>query len=325
MHNLKTKTKVFFTILLVFIFMLPIMSFATNNEMVVVDKENGNYVIYINGNLTEEFEFAFSNNKDESSLTFYNSAKDSEETSANNVAYVDNTVTGVDFNQKTYLWLRKDGEIKITAREISIADNVTETELKNVEKVSKIIEVTLGEEETKNETDEEGVKVTVKVGSAKIKDDNFKELSYCLVPRTQSEETENLYALAELINKNNFTNAYTQIKASKEFIALYNSELEKINQEKKWNIVENLTILQPEEAKTGDQYILFLLKDGKINDAHFLTSVREENEEIVNEKVVSKLPVTYDNNTLLIVIAIQIIAIVLVALRIKMLKNKKEN
>jgi len=128
-----------------------------------------------------------------------------------------------------------------------------------------------------------------------------------------------------LINKNNFTNAYTQIKASKEFIALYNSELEKINQEKKWNIVENLTILQPEEAKTGDQYILFLLKDGKINDAHFLTSVREENEEIVNEKVVSKLPVTYDNNTLLIVIAIQIIAIVLVALRIKMLKNKKEN
>jgi ABC-type multidrug transport system fused ATPase/permease subunit len=54
------------------------------------------------------------------------------------------------------------------------------------------------------------------------------------------------------------------------------------------------------------------------------SNLDKESEEKIVEKITTKLPVTYDNNILLIVLVILIIAIVIVALRVKSLNKKEE-
>ena len=112
--------------------------------------------------------------------------------------------------------------------------------------MSQKIEIELKEEEIKNEANEEGVNVTVKVGVAEIKDKEYEKMEYCLLNKNENEE---LFELAELISKNNFTDAYKQIKGIKEFKERYEKELEKIEEEKKWKEVEENKVLQPENAK----------------------------------------------------------------------------
>lgn len=317
------KTKFLITILLgvCMLLCMPVFSDAANEELVIVEKTENEYIIYLKQYLNQEFEFAFSNNNvaDESTLNFIDSALDKEGEEANNIAYVDsNSVTM--FENTTYMWVKVNGEIKISAREINIQDNITKAELESVGKTSTIVPIELGQEQTVNEVNEEGTKITETVGVVKV----LKEITngeYQLIERKTTTETDNLFALAELIEKNEFTDAYTEIKASKEFIELYNKLYGELNSEN-WKTVKNSSVQQPVDAETGDQYILWI-KGENIQDVHFLTSYREYDEEIVKEEVKTKLPYTYDNNTILIVLAIVIVAIVLVSIRIAVLKKKE--
>ena len=76
------------------------------------------------------------------------------------------------------------------------------------------------------------------------------------------------------------------------------------------------------DAQNGEQYILWLVADNDV-DVHFLTSLRKYDEEVVKEEVKTKLPHTYDNNTILIIFAIVVVAIVAVSIRIAVLKKKE--
>ena len=89
-----------------------------------------------------------------------------------------------------------------------------------------------------------------------------------------------------------------------------------------WKTIENNTIKQPADAQNGEQYILWLVADNDV-DVHFLTSLRKYDEEVVKEEVRTKLPHTYDNNTILIIFAIVVVAIVAVSIRIAVLKKKE--
>ena len=86
--------------------------------------------------------------------------------------------------------------------------------------------------------------------------------------------------------------------------------------------IENSKVQQPSEAENGDQYILWV-KGDNIKDVHFLTSYREYEEEFIKEEIRTKLPYTYDNNTILIVLGIVIVAIIVVSIRIAILKKKE--
>lgn len=189
-----------------------------------------------------------------------------------------------------------------------------------VGKTSKIIPITLEQEELINEVNEDGIKITETVGVAKISE-NITDGEYILISRKNTEDTERLFALAELIEKNEFTDMYTQISASKEFYESSIKQLEDLDIEK-WNEIIESKIEQPKDAQTGDQYILYL-KSGNSVDIHFLTSYREFEEEYIKEQITTILPYTYDNNTILIVLGIVIIAIIIVSIRIVIL-NKKE-
>ena len=130
--------------------------------------------------------------------------------------------------------------------------------------------------------------------------------------------------LATRISKiNSKTDMYTQIETYSEFLKLFNSL--KPNSEAGWIKADKNVIYQPEDAEDGEEYVLWI-KDNNTGDidVQFLSSTKKESTEKVKETITTKLPVTYDNNTLLIVFAILIILIVVVAIRIKYL-NKKEN
>ena len=57
-------------------------------------------------------------------------------------------------------------------------------------------------------------------------------------------------------------------------------------------------------------------------DVQFMTSKYEE--EKVTEKITTKLPVTYDDNRLLIVLAVLVIATIVVSVRISSLKKEEK-
>lgn len=313
MKNSKLKILLMVVIIGIFTVGMPIFTYAANENAVVVKQENNSCIIYVKGYLDKEFQFAFSDSKDvePAETEFVSSAKDTAN-GENNIAYTTATTTG------KYLWVKTDA--KVENFEIDLTDNILKSELENLNNVSKEIPVELKQEQVVNEVNESGTKITETVGVAKL----VKSLSngqYQLVPRTTTTDTENLFALAELLEKNKFTDKYTEIKANKEFLDL-KTKLEAELKREDWKKIENDTIKQPKEAQDGEQYILWLKGDNE-NDVHFLTSFRKEDEEFIEKEIRTKLPYTYDNNTMLVVLAVVIVAIVIVAIRIVVLKKKE--
>lgn len=302
-------------------FCMPVVSNAANENLSLVKQAENEYIIYLKEYLNNEFEFAFSNDEGANinTLTFNNSALDAPNDNANNIAYV-NDATVTMFANPTYMWVKVNGEVKVTATEINLEDYITKNELENVGKTSTIIPINLGQKQIVNEIDENGTKKTETVGIVEVQ----KELvsgQYQLIKREYSEKTDKLFALAELIEKNEFTDVYTKIKSSKEFVELYNEQYSLLNAEN-WQTVEGLTIEQPIDAETGDQYILWI-KEENSQDIHFLTSYREYDEEYIQEEIKQKLPYTYDDNTMLIALGAVVIAILFVVIRIVILKKKE--
>lgn len=317
------KTNFLITMIIgIFVFFcMPVVSNAANENLSLVKQAENEYIIYLKEYLNNEFEFAFSNDEGAniSTLTFNNSALDAPNDNANNIAYV-NDATVTMFANPTYMWVKVNGEVKVTATEINLEDYITKNELENVGKTSTIIPINLGQKQIVNEIDENGTKKTETVGIVEVQ----KELvsgQYQLIKREYSEKTDKLFALAELIEKNEFTDVYTKIKSSKEFVELYNEQYSLLNAEN-WQTVEGLTIEQPIDAKTGDQYILWI-KEENSQDIHFLTSYREYDEEYIQEEIKQKLPYTYDDNTMLIALGAVVIAILFVVIRIVILKKKE--
>ncbi len=303
---------------------MPIIAYGTNEDAVIVKQSESEYIIYLKAYLNQEFQFAFSNNKeaDVATLAFVNSAVDSAQ-GTNNIAYVNDDATIALFANKTYMWVKVDGELKISGLEIDIKDNITKTELEDMSKVSTIIPVKLEEKdlEAKELTDAKtGDKYiqTTRVGVAVLQKD-ISNAKYQLIEEKSSEDYENLYSLAELLQKNEFTDKYTKIKASKEFLNLA-TKLHSELKEEEWKTVDEKTVYQPENTKTGDKFILWL-KGDRIEDVHFLESKMEETP--IYEKEKTKLPYTYDDNTILIAFAIVVVAIVAVSIRIAVLKKKE--
>lgn len=321
MKSLKLKILLIMAIIGIFMVCMPIFCYGANEEAVIVkDTGNSKYIIYIKGYLNEEFKFAFADSNvsgTEATLTFIDSALDSDSSNANHVAYVDSTTLSTAENS-TYMWIKKNGEYKVVA--IDITDNIEKIELENVGNISKIVPIALDKKVVEDTTSEQGLRKTTIVGVAKIVND-YSNLQYQLVPRPETGADNNLFALAELIEKNEFTDIYTKIKASKKFIELYNQQYSNLDNQG-WKTVENNEVLQPEKAITGDQYILWLKADNS-EDVHFLTSYREVDEEWIKEEIKTILPHTYDDNTMLIAFGIVIVAIIAVSIRIKSLKKKE--
>lgn len=327
MSKLKLKLMILAIAGILAILTIPSAVYAANENIEMVQQDSNNYLIYIKDNLNTDLKFAFSNDKNSNkdTLIFKKAETDSTEEGANKIAFVDESTINL-FKNTTYMWAKdeKDNFI-LEGIQIDLKKAITNQDLLQAANVTKIIDVDTTKVNTKQEVID-GKTITTTTGKVVM---NNKKAShqYVLTKIDESEEYANLMNLATRISKlNDSTDMYTKINVYRNFVNTLNNL--KPSSKADWKTVENNEINQPVETVNGEKYILWLTeKDGNHvkEDVQFLTSYRTESEEKAIEKITTKLPVTYDNNTLLIVLAILVLIAIAVLIKIKSLSKKQEN
>ncbi len=318
MTNLKSKLTIIAIVFMLVLIAIQTSIFAANESVQILEKNTGDYIIYVKDNLNTDFEFAFSNDKlaDKNILTYFSAETDSN---GNKIAFVNSATISL-FSAPTYMWAKVGTDYIVEGVEVDLSKAINENDLQIAANLTKTIKVDTTQTNTTEET-VDGKKVTTTVGKVVLMDEG--EYSYILIK--ESEEYAKLTELATRISKfNSETDMYTQIQVYSEFFNK-SKELAPDNTAE-WIKVENDEIIQPEDSEDGEKYILWIKEENSTTekiDIQFLTSRKEYSEEKIVETITTKLPVTYDNNTLLIVLAVLLVAIVVVCIRIKML-NKEE-
>lgn len=293
------------------------------NENIQTVKKSGNkYLIYISGHMNLQFEFAFSNDQgaNKETLGYKSSILDST-SEENNVAYIDNSLYSAYFSGKTYLWARDlSGKYFAEGVEIDLSKAIEESNVNLINNLTKIIKVDTKNTITTSEVVNE-VKVTKTVGKVDVLEEGT--TYYQLVKLPASEEHNEFMKTAEKIANDKIeNNMYAKLEVANKFSNYYNKLVPNVD-DAKWIKVNNNTILQPEESHDGEQYILWLKteKNGENKiDVQFLTCFEDYKPEVISEKITTKLPVTYDNPILFIILAVLVVALVVVLI----LRNKTE-
>lgn len=324
MLSYKTKLTVSIIIAILFISILG-MIYTVNgaNENIQIIKKSGNeYLIYISEHMNSQFEFAFSNDQgaDKETLGYKSSILDST-SEKNNVAYIDNSLYTTYFSGKTYFWARDlSGKYFAEKVEVDLSKAIEESNVNLINNLTKIIKVDTKNTITTSEVVNE-VKVTKTVGKVDVLEEGT--TYYQLVKLPASEEYNEFMKTAEKIANDKIeNNMYAKLEVANKFSNYYNRLVPDID-DANWIKVNNNTILQPEESHNGEQYILWLKtennRENKI-DVQFLTCFEDYKPEVISEKITTKLPVTYDNPILFIILAVLVVAFVVVLI----LRNKSE-
>lgn len=322
-------------IIFLLILVIPASVYATDEKLSTVLINGEEYVIYIENYTDREFKYALSNNADTEEIDLiYN--KSIEDMGGNQIAYIDARTYKnlVEENEPIYIWVKDEEEnLIIEAEEIDFQNSISREEIETVETTTKRILVEIGDTKEKVEATEpireeeiNGVKEISKVGYIKITDNEEASYYYELVNIKNLEEYKELKEMAEEINeKYDELDMYKKIEMSEKFYNLYS----KLVEEAKWQEVENMTIVQPEESVEGDEYIALIRKveEGKETvDVQFLTAYDDYEEEIIKEEIVTeettKLPITYDSIALIVILGIIVIALVVVFIKIKRVSKK---
>ena len=329
MLSYKTKLTVSTIIAILFISILG-MIYTVNgaNENIQIIKKSGNeYLIYISEHMDSQFEFAFSKDQgaDKETLGYKSSILDST-SEKNDVAYIDNSLYTTYFSGKTYFWARDlSGKYFAEKVEVDLSKAIEESNVNLINNLTKIIKVDTKNTITTSEVVNE-VKVTKTVGKVDVLEEGT--TYYQLVKLPASEDYNEFMKTAEKIANDKIeNNMYAKLEVANKFSNYYNRLVPDID-DANWIKVNNNTILQPEESHNGEQYILWLKtennRENKI-DVQFLTCFEDYKPEVISEKITTKLPVTYDNPILFIILAVLVVAFVVVLiLRYKTEKAKTE-
>lgn len=308
MQNLKGKI-LFLVGIFSLILLLGLPVNAANENIKLVQQSETDYLIYIDGHLGETFGFAFSDEAEEPAA-YLEAATDSNE-GGNYIAYINEYTT-----TSKYLWAIDEEGCFVEGVELDLSEAIPAEELTSIQEVTKKIAVDTDQVQVEEKT-VNGNTVTVTTGKVVFEDEGDYEYQIVKLPNTTEYNT--LMDLAERISKiNSETDMYSKLVLYTQFNTLYN-KLSSELVEADWQEVAGQEILQPEDTENGEKYVLWI-REGNVIDAQFLTSKYDE--EKVIEKITTRLPVTYDNNTLLVVLAILVVAIVVVSIRIKSLKKE---
>lgn len=311
MQNSKTKILFLLGIFLIVTLVFGITAYAANENIQIIKESDSKYLIYVKGNLDSTFEFAFADTTTEPAETEYKEAgKDSAE-NGNYIAYLDEYSTA-----NKYLWVKNSEGYVLEAVEVDLSKAMDNEDLELIESFTKIIDVDTTKTHVE-EKDVNGNKVTVTTGKLVFLNDGTH--LYQMIKVADSEDYAKFMDLAERISKfNSDTDMYTKLDTYYEFATLAVDLLTELDANN-WLEAEGNEILQPEDARNGDKYVVWLIEDNEL-DVQFLTSKYEE--EKITEKITTKLPVTYDDNRLLIVLAVLVIATIVVSVRINSLKKE---
>ena len=328
MKPLKLKWVVTIIIILAITLGIQSMVLATNEEIQILKKSDSEYILYLKNHMESEFEFSFSNDQPEDvvkeNLRYRKSGTDSIE-DGNHIVYIDSELYTTYFSKPTYLWARTlSGEYFAEGIEIDLNDFVTDEDVEFINNMTEVIEVdTTNTLVTEEEIDD--VKITRTIGKRDIKDEGT--LYDQIVNLPASEEYNEFMEIAETIANNQIPSGfYERLEITNKFSKLYNQLVPEI-EDANWIEVTDNTILQPEDSEEGEQYIVWLKneqegEETKI-DVQFMTSFEDYKQEVINEQITTKLPVTYDNPILFILLAILVILFIAL-LGIKAIINRKK-
>lgn len=297
------------------IILLQNCSFAASSKhtnLLKLKNEN-EYLIYVNNLLEKEFSFAFSktSNTDKNELAFISSAKDKED--GNNVAFIDNDLFINYFQESgtTYFWAKNGDTYVVEAEKIDINSTIQDEEIQSLNSITKKIKVKFGEKKESKQT-QEGVTTSYTVGTIEIDDNNAADYYYHLIKVDNEDE---FVKLAEEMNSVDSKDMFNKLSIYNNLKNSYNNVLPSVDS-LNWIKVEDFTILQPQGAKSGDKYLVWIkqsINGTDVIDVQIMTCKREENQEFEEKttviKQVSKLPVTYDSAVLFVIAGILLLLI----------------
>lgn len=325
MNMKKSRIKIFISLIIfTTIICMGIIVNATNEDVAILGKQNNEYIIYLKDYLKKDFYFAFSNSENAKEgdqdypLNFITSKEDNK---GNQTAYI----TTENTKAPLYMWIKIEGNYVMKGIHVDLTAAIQEDEVKSLATITNRIPVDINGKTTE-EVKEENKTKTITQGTLKITDvqDGIYYYSTILL----SADTKDYNRLMELTKKfqENLT-IYDEIILNKEYEVLFNSLVQSTN----WTETKDGIIKQPETANDGDQYVVMLKKVAKgatTYDAKLLTSykaIKQDQEEVVvSTKQDTKLPVTYDNPILFILLGVGIVLIIIIAIRIKKLSKKSE-
>lgn len=318
------------TVMLLVTFIIPVQVLGANDdvqklEVQIVKTKEENYVIYVKGLLKEKFYYLIA--ESDTGLGYTQSVEDDSE-EPNQVALIKAEDANQANEKNLYI---KTGKGTISTK-LNLEDSFDKSKMEEVETTTKRIPTEVITDIIEKDVEENGVKVKVTVGGLKITDAKNATYYYSSTKLPAEKYTE-LMRLAENINENyNKVSMYEKIEMAKEFYQIYNYLEPKQN----WEEVKDMTIMQPNDAQKGDQYVVFLKKvDEEGNetiDAKLMTSYREDEEEKIPGRVetktvkeTAKLPITGDSIILFVILAVIILVAIIVFIRMKKLQNKESN
>ena len=323
-NSILKLTSMILIILLALSIMPTAVRAADNTEGVILEKTDGEKVIYIKDMDATEFKYAFSNDDNESSVAYVTALKDS------NNEYVALLEKDQTYN---YMFI-KNGEYT-SKIELDTLEKITEEEIKEVEKLTTIINVSTDESESKV-SNNDGTTVTTTTGKIVIKDKGDYQYQLLeVVDKNGSTKTLNETAV-ELYNQlsklNNASKMYDKLIAEVKI----RDDFEKLLKDAEWKDAENSEILQPKDSQEGEKFVVLIREvdgdDTVREDVQFMTCGRKDDEGVeVTEKETTKkvekktaLPVTGENLALYVVFGIIILAIIILVIRMKKAKNNEE-
>lgn len=319
MKNLTKKIVAIILITLLSILMISTKAFAKNENIQIVKADN-NYIIYVK-DMTDAFKYATSEtgdlDADSIELKYINSVKDGG----------DNQVAVLKDETAKFLYI-KQGEKNVTVE----LDFTQATERDSIAEVEELTDTIKTDIIVINQRDEqvEQVKYEETVGGLEIKDDKNASYEYISKKLPAEKYSEIQEFISKLNSEYKDKDMYSKIEFLKEFRELYDEVINEVTTNKEWQPVEDMKITQPEDAQKDDKFVVLLKKvagDTTTYDVKILTSDRTETapekveEQVVIRKTI-KLPNTGDSLILFAILAVVIVALIIVFIRIRKIKNK---
>ena len=317
-------------ILALVILMMAMPVFAvTNEKLIIVEKSEKEYMIYIDEISNNQFQFAFSLVSDEveTNLNYKNATMDTEN-EGTYVAYIDEAANDTYFpTGEGYLYVKDmEDNVLMSGEKVDLSKMLSRFELAMIDMTGDMIPTDKTGSFSESNNDK-GYDSTTTAGTVKIKyPDGGATYYYDLVKvASETDDYGTLFGLAEDLGKGEGS-AVDILNNSKAYSDLYYKLLE----ERDWKVMEDYTVVEPLDARNGDKYVLFLREEfdetGETYlDVNYLISTYDYDNEVIGEQTleeVVKLPVTYDNITLLVIFGILFVLIV-IAVIAKVLVNRK--
>ena len=311
-------------IVLITIFTVALMPMAvraaSNTDGIILEKADGSKIIYVKDMKTTEFKYAFSDSDDSTGATFLTASKD---TNDEYVAFMEKDATA------KYMFVQVEGNTNTI--ELAKQKSISEDEIKEVEKLTKIIGVKTTE--TDSAISKDGDKtVTTVYGKIVVTDEGtYQYQIFEVVDKNSSTKTPNETAVDlynQLSKLENADGMYNKLLAE---IAI-RDDYKKLIDNAKWEDAKNKVIPQPKDSQNDEVFVVIIreVKDGKEvrKDVQFMTTARQDDEgvEKTSKEVTkkTKLPVTGENLALYIVFGVIILAIIILIVKMRKAKQDEE-